>query len=42
MAALAAYTIADHELKAYTIRKDFRLLEEPRESFEYRELPAIP
>ena len=42
IAALATFSVPDNILNAYTIRKDFRLLEEPREPFEYPELPPIP
>ncbi|MEO0001000.1 MAG: hypothetical protein RL766_1046 [Bacteroidota bacterium] len=40
--ALARYVISDDQLEAHTIRKDFRILEEPREPFQYPELPLIP
>ncbi len=42
ISTLAAFSIPDNALEAYTIRKDFRLLDEPREPFQYLELPAIP
>jgi putative SOS response-associated peptidase YedK len=42
IAALASFAVPEEIMQAYTIRKDFRLLEEPREPFEYPELPAIP
>ncbi|MEY2835916.1 MAG: hypothetical protein RLZZ557_1578, partial [Bacteroidota bacterium] len=42
IAELARYAISDELLEAHTIRKDFQLLQEPREPFEYAELPVIP
>jgi putative SOS response-associated peptidase YedK len=42
IAELARYVISNEMLEAHTIRKDFQLLQEPREPFEYPELPAIP
>lgn len=40
IAGLARYQINDAEMIAHTIRKDFRHLQEPRESFVYNELPT--
>lgn len=42
IAELAQFKIDDQLLEAHTIRKDFRILEEPREPFQYPELPLIP
>lgn len=42
IAELARYAVSDELLEAHTIRKDFQLLQEPREPFEYAELPVIP
>ena len=39
--ALASYQLPSEALLSHTIRKDFRMIEEPRESFEYNELPAL-
>ena len=38
IAQLASYQIPSENMLAHTIRKDFRLLEEPREGFVYEEL----
>ena len=39
--SLASFQINDSEMVAYSIRKDFRQLEEPREPFVYDELPTL-
>ena len=41
ISALATFQIDDASMKAHTVRKDFRQLEEPRESFEYPDLPTL-
>lgn len=38
---LAVHQINDDAMMAYTIRKDFRQIEEPREPFQYEELPTL-
>lgn len=38
---LAAYQYAATSMEYHTIRKDFRMIEEPREVFLYDELPAL-
>lgn len=38
---LACYPFSDEQMEAFTIRKDFRLIENPREAFEYAELPKL-
>ena len=39
--SLAVYQINDDAMMAYTIRKDFRQIEDPREPFHYEELPTL-
>jgi len=39
--SLASYRIPSEKMEYHTIRKDFRLIEEPREPFVYDELPAL-
>ena len=39
--SLAVYQINDDAMRAYTIRKDFRQMEDPREPFHYEELPTL-
>ena len=39
--SLAVYQINDDAMMAYTIRKDFRQMEDPREPFHYEELPTL-
>ncbi len=41
IAGIAQYHITDDQLQAYTIRKDFRQIAEPTESFTYSELPPL-
>lgn len=41
IARIASFQISSDQMEAKTIRKDFRLLDEPREGFSYVELPAI-
>jgi archaellum component FlaG (FlaF/FlaG flagellin family) len=38
---LATYQFPSSEMEAYTINKDFRILEDPTEPFNYAELPAL-
>lgn len=38
---LATYQYPSTEMEAYTINKDFRILEDPTEPFNYAELPAL-
>jgi len=39
--SLASFQLPSKEMETHTIRKDFRLIEEPREPFAYDELPAL-
>ncbi|MEN9744653.1 MAG: SOS response-associated peptidase [Bacteroidota bacterium] len=39
--SLATHQINEDEMTAHTIRKDFRQIEEPREQFDYTELPIL-
>ncbi|MFT3680715.1 MAG: SOS response-associated peptidase [Ferruginibacter sp.] len=38
---LATFQFPSEEMNAYTIRKDFKQLEDPLEQFEFNELPAL-
>lgn len=41
IASLARYQLPAEQMQAYTIRKDFRQIEEPTEAFAYSELPPL-
>lgn len=41
IASLASYAIDESHLEAHTIRKDFRMAEDPMEPFNYAELPPL-
>jgi putative SOS response-associated peptidase YedK len=39
--SLATYQFTDDAMMAHTIRKDFRQIDEPRETYQYEELPTL-